>query len=259
MTGELTGRTAIVTGASRGIGLAVAAALADSGASVVLTSRKRESAEAAAGSLSSERVAGYAAHAADEHAAASCIDFALERFGSVDILVNNAGTNPAFGPVLDQDHARFAKTIDTNVWAPILWTRLAWRAWMAEHGGTVVNVASVGGMTVSPNLGIYHVTKAALIHLTRQLALELAPTVRVNAVAPGIVRTRLSEALWKGGEHHVAGITPLGRIGAPADVAGAVAFLASDRASWITGEALVIDGGQLLNLAQPDAARERAA
>jgi NAD(P)-dependent dehydrogenase (short-subunit alcohol dehydrogenase family) len=256
---ELSGRTAIVTGASRGIGLAIAAALADSGANVVLTSRKRESAEAAAVTLNSERVAGYAAHAADELAAAACVEFALERFGSVDILVNNAGTNPAFGPVVDQDHARFAKTIDTNVWAPILWTQLAWRAWMGQHGGAVVNVASVGGLAVSPNLGVYHVSKAALIHLTRQLALELAPKVRVNAVAPGIVRTKLSEALWKDDEDRVADITPLGRIGEPDDVAEAVAFLASDRASWITGEALVIDGGQLLNVAQSEARRERAA
>jgi NAD(P)-dependent dehydrogenase (short-subunit alcohol dehydrogenase family) len=259
MGGEFSGRTAIVTGASRGIGLAIAAVLANSGANVVLTSRKRESAEAAAGTLNSERVAGYTAHAADELAAAACVEFALERFGSVDILVNNAGTNPAFGPVVDQDHARFAKTIDTNVWAPILWTQLAWRAWMSEHGGTVVNVASVGGLAVSPNLGVYHVSKAALIHLTRQLALELAPKVRVNAVAPGIVRTKLSEALWKDDEDRVADITPLGRIGEPDDVAEAVAFLASDRASWITGEALVIDGGQLLNVAQSEARRERAA
>jgi NAD(P)-dependent dehydrogenase (short-subunit alcohol dehydrogenase family) len=259
MSGDLTGRTAIVTGASRGIGLAVAAALADSGASVVLTSRNRDAAEAAAASLGSERVAGYGANAADEHAAAGCVEFALERFGSVDILVNNAGTNPAFGPVLDQDHARFAKTLDTNVWAPILWTRLAWRAWMAEHGGAVINTASLGGLTVSPRLGIYNVTKAALIHLTRQLALELAPTVRVNALAPGVVRTRLSEALWKQDEDHVAALTPLGRIGTPADVAGAVAFLASDRASWITGETLVIDGGQLLQSALAAPARERAA
>ena len=200
MTGELsaTGSQAgLVTGASRGIGLAVAAALLERGASVVLTSRKRESADAAAATLNSDRAAGYAAYAADEEAAAGCIAFAIERFGSVDILVNNAGTNPAFGPVLDQDHARFARTIDTNVWAPILWTQAAWRAWMGEHGGTVVNTASLAGLTVSPNLGIYHLTKAALIHLTKQLALELAPQVRVNAVAPGIVRTRLSEMLWK--------------------------------------------------------------
>ena len=258
MTGDLTGRTAIVTGASRGIGLAIAAALADSGANVVVTSRKRDSAVEAAASVGTDRVAGFAAHATDEHAAAACVEFALERFGRVDILVNNAGTNSAFGPVLDQDHARFAKTLDTNLWAPILWTQLAWRSWMAEHGGAVINTASLGGLAVSPNLGVYHVSKAALIHLTRQLALELAPKVRVNSVAPGIVRTRLSEALWKDDEAHVADLTPLGRIGAPEDVAGAVAFLASDRASWITGETLVIDGGQILSTAQPDAMLERA-
>jgi NAD(P)-dependent dehydrogenase (short-subunit alcohol dehydrogenase family) len=259
MSADLTGRTAIVTGASRGIGLAIAAALAEGGASVVLTSRNRDAADAAAVSLGAERVAGYSANAADEHAAAACVEFALERYGSVDILVNNAGTNPAFGPVLDQDHARFAKTIDTNLWAPILWTQLAWRAWMAEHGGVVINTASLGGLAVSPQLGIYNVTKAALIHLTRQLALELAPTVRVNALAPGVVRTRLSEALWKDDEAGVASMTPLGRIGAPADVASAVAFLASDRASWITGETLVIDGGQLLQVALATPAPERAA
>jgi NAD(P)-dependent dehydrogenase (short-subunit alcohol dehydrogenase family) len=256
--GELAGRTAIVTGASRGIGLAIAAALLESGASVVVTSRKRESADMAAATLGTERAAGYAAHAADEEAAAACIDFAIDRFGSVDILVNNAGTNPAFGPVIEQDRSRFTKTVDINLWAPILWTQLAWRAWMAQHGGTVINTASVGGLTVSPNLGIYNVTKAALIHVTRQLALELAPKVRVNAVAPGVVRTRLAEALWKDNETQVTGVTPLGRIGEPADVGDAVAFLASDRASWITGETLVIDGGQILHTSSPGALGEHA-
>ena len=259
MNGELTDRTAIVTGASRGIGLAIAEALAEAGASVVLTSRTQEAAELAASSLGSERAVGYGAHATDEEAAAACVEFALERFGSLDILVNNAGTNPAFGPVVDQDHGRFAKTMDVNVWAPILWTQLAWRAWMAEHGGTVINTASLGGIAVSPNLGVYHTSKAALIHLTRQLALELAPKVRVNAVAPGVVRTRLAEALWKDNESQVAAVTPLGRIGEPADVGSAVAFLASDRAAWITGETLVIDGGQILGAASPESAGERAA
>jgi NAD(P)-dependent dehydrogenase (short-subunit alcohol dehydrogenase family) len=259
MSGDLTGRTAIVTGASRGIGLAIAATLLDRGASVVLTGRRPETVEEAAASLRSDRAAGFAAHVTHEQAATACIDFTLERFGSVDILVNNAGTNPAFGPVLSQDHGRFAKTIDTNVWAPILWTRLAWQAWMAEHGGTVINTASLGGLTVSQDLGVYNVTKAALIHLTQQLALELAPAVRVNAVAPGVVRTRLSEALWKADEAGVAGITPLGRIGEPEDVGAAVAFLASDDAAWMTGETLVIDGGQLLQQAQVAPARESVA
>jgi NAD(P)-dependent dehydrogenase (short-subunit alcohol dehydrogenase family) len=255
---ELTGRTALVTGGSRGIGLAIAAALLESGASVVVTSRQRESADKAAAALASERVAIYAAHAADAEAAAGCIDFTIDRFGGLNILVNNAGTNPAFGPVVEQDRSRFTKTVDINLWAPILWTQLAWRAWMAEHGGTVINTASVGGLTVSPNLGVYNVTKAALIQLTRQLAIELAPKVRVNAVAPGVVRTRLAEALWKDNETQVAGRTPLGRIGEPADIGEAVAFLASDRASWITGETLVIDGGQILRTANAGAAGEHA-
>jgi NAD(P)-dependent dehydrogenase (short-subunit alcohol dehydrogenase family) len=125
---------------------------------------------------------------------------------------------------------------------------------MQEHGGTIVNTASVGGLVVGPNLGVYHASKAALIHLTKQLALELAPKVRVNAVAPGVVRTRLAEALWKEHEAAVSAVTPLGRIGEPSDVASAVAFLASDDASWITGETLVMDGGQILASSMADGA-----
>ena len=136
--------------------------------------------------------------------------------------------------------------MDVNLWAPILWTSLAVKAWMGEHGGSIVNTASIGGLSVGADVGIYHVSKAALIHLTRQLALELGPKVRVNAIAPGVVRTRLAEALWKENEAKVAAATPLGRIGEPEDLGEAVAFLAGDGARWITGETLVIDGGQLL-------------
>ena len=259
MAADLRGRTAIVTGASRGIGLAIAEALVAGGANVVLTSRKQEAADTAASSLGSEMAVGYGAHATDEDAAGACVDFAVERFGSLDILVNNAGTNPAFGPVVDQDHGRFMKTLDVNLWAPALWSGLAWRAWMQEHGGTIVNTASVGGIVVGPNLGVYHASKAALIHLTKQLALELAPKVRVNAVAPGVVRTRLAEALWKEHEAAVSSVTPLGRIGEPSDVASAVAFLASDDASWITGETIVMDGGQILASSMADGAAETVA
>ncbi|WP_028797230.1 SDR family oxidoreductase [Streptomyces purpureus] len=247
---DLTGRTAVVTGASRGIGLAIARALAVAGANVVLTSRSQEAAEVAAVQVGGSAV-GVGAHAVDEEAARRCVDLTLESFGSLDILVNNAGTNPAFGPVIDQDHGRFAKTFDVNLWAPVLWTGLATRAWMGEHGGAVVNTASVGGMAFEANIGLYNASKAALIHLTKQLALELSPKIRVNAVAPGVVRTKLAEALWKEHEQAVSASTALGRIGEPADIASAVAFLVSDAASWITGETMVIDGGQLLGDALP--------
>ncbi|MFD4429520.1 SDR family oxidoreductase [Nocardia sp. NPDC058497] len=246
MTGlDLTGRTAIVTGASRGIGLAIAQSIAAAGGNVVLTSRTQESADAAAAQVSGN-VLGVAAHAVDEDAARRCVELTMERFGSVDILVNNAGTNPAFGPVIGQDHARFAKTFDVNVWAPVLWTSLVTEAWMGEHGGAVVNTASIGGLTLEANIGLYNASKAALIHLTKQMALELSPKVRVNAVAPGVVRTKLAEALWKNHEESVAGATALDRIGEPEDIGAAVAFLVSDAASWITGEVMVIDGGQRL-------------
>jgi NAD(P)-dependent dehydrogenase (short-subunit alcohol dehydrogenase family) len=244
-TEDLTCRTAIITGASRGIGLAVAQRLSEAGANVVLTSRKQENADAAAAQVGGNAL-GVAAHAVEEPAAQRCIDLTLERFGSIDILVNNAGTNPAFGPLIEQDHGRFAKVFDVNLWAPLLWTSLAVKAWMGEHGGAVVNTSSIGGMHFAPYMGMYNATKAALIHVTKQLALELSPRVRVNAICPGVVRTRLAEALWKDNEDALAATTPLGRVGEPVDVAGAVAFLVSDAASWITGEAMVIDGGQLL-------------
>jgi NAD(P)-dependent dehydrogenase (short-subunit alcohol dehydrogenase family) len=242
---DLSGRTAIITGASRGIGLAIAQRLASDGANVVLTSRKQESADEAAEQVGGNAI-GVAAHAVDEDAAQHCVELTLDRFGGIDILINNAGTNPAYGPLIEQDHGRFAKTFEVNLWAPLLWTSLVVKAWMAEHGGAVVNTASIGGLHQSPNMGMYNATKAALIHVTKQLALELSPRVRVNAICPGVVRTKLAEALWKDHEDAVSSSTALGRIGEPPDVAAAVAFLVSDQASWITGETLVIDGGQLL-------------
>jgi NAD(P)-dependent dehydrogenase (short-subunit alcohol dehydrogenase family) len=251
MTGlDLTGRTALVTGASRGIGLATAQALAAAGASVVLTSRRQEAADEAAAQVTGTAV-GVGAHATDEDAARRCVDFTVEKYGSLDILINNAGTNPAYGPLLDMDHGRFAKTFDVNLWAPVLWTSLAVKAWMGEHGGAIVNTSSVGGIATAPGMGVYNASKAALIHVTRHLALELAPKVRVNAVAPAVVRTKLAELLWRDHEKVLSDAYPLGRIGEPDDVASAVLFLASDAASWITGETLVLDGGSLLGQVIP--------
>ncbi|AEF36514.1 short-chain type dehydrogenase/reductase [Mycolicibacter sinensis] len=245
MTTELTGRTAIITGASRGIGLAIGQRLAQAGANVVLTSRDQQSADAAAAQIDGDAL-GVAAHVAEDDAAQRCVDLTLERFGSIDILVNNAGTNPAFGPLIDQDHGRFAKIFDVNLWGPLLWTSCAVKSWMGEHGGAVVNTASIGGMSSAPLMGMYNATKAALIHVTKQLALELSPGVRVNAICPGVVRTKLAEVLWQEHEQALSTTMPLGRIGEPVDVADAVAFLVSDAASWITGQTLVVDGGQIL-------------
>jgi NAD(P)-dependent dehydrogenase (short-subunit alcohol dehydrogenase family) len=242
---DLAGRTVIIVGASRGIGLATAKAIAAAGGNVVLTSRRQDAAEAAAEEVGGS-VLGITAHAVDERAAKNTIENALESFGSIDILVNNAGTNPSYGPMIDQDHARFMKTFDVNLWAPILWTSLAARAWMSHHGGVVVNTASIGGMGCESNLGLYNASKAALIHVTKQLALELSPKVRVNAVAPGVVRTKLAEALWKEHEKQLNAATALTRIGEPMDVAAVIAFVVSDAASWVTGETFVIDGGQRL-------------
>jgi NAD(P)-dependent dehydrogenase (short-subunit alcohol dehydrogenase family) len=240
-------RTAIVTGASRGIGRATAELLAAEGCNVVLTSRKQDALDEVAAELTGKYpgigVLAHAAHAAEPEQAQGCVDAAMARFGRIDVLVNNAGTNPYFGPLVDIDATRAEKTVRLNQYGVVLWTQLAWKASMAEHGGTIVNVASVGGLLTEPGIGYYNATKAAVIHLTRQLAQELAPKVRVNAVAPGVVRTQLARALWENYEDQLKQALPLGRIGEPADVAELIGFLAGPKASWITGQTIVVDGG----------------
>ena len=240
-------RTAIVTGASRGIGAATAAAFAAEGCNVVLTSRRQEALDDLAARLSAGHpdvgVLAHAAHAGEPEQAAACVAATVRRFGRIDVLVNNAGTNPYYGPMVDLDQARADKTVQVNQFAVLLWTQLVWKASMAEHGGAIVNVASLGGMLTEPGIGYYNATKAAVIHLTRQFAMELAPGVRVNAVAPGVVRTRLARGLWEGKEERLNAALPLGRIGEPDDIADAITFLAGDGARWITGQTLVVDGG----------------
>lgn len=238
-------KVALVTGASRGIGEACAAELLTSGArGVVITSRKAENIEAAADRLAEpDRVLAVVAKADEPDDAASAVSQAIERFGACDILVNNAGTNPAFGAMADVDLGAVEKTWAVNQLGPLLWAREVWNQAMSKSGGAIVNIASVAGMEPSFGMGAYNISKSALIHLTRQLALEMAPGVRVNAVAPSVVKTQLASALWEGREKEAAAVHPLKRLGEPRDIAHAVTFLASDAASWITGVTLPVDGG----------------
>jgi len=242
---RLDGQVALVTGASRGIGKAIATAFAEAGAKVMLSSRKQDDLEKAAVAIDGD-VAVFAAHAGVPEEAEACVAATLERFGGLDILVNNAGTNPFYGPAMEIDLPRYDKTFEVNLRGPLVWTQLAWRAAMAERGGSVINVASIGGLGTPAAVPIYATTKAGLVHLTKALAVELAPGVRVNALAPGIVKTDMARAFWEGRESEVASRVPLGRLGEPEDIAAAALFLASPAASWITGEVMVVDGGQLL-------------
>lgn len=243
---ELQGRTALITGGSRGIGLAMAARFAEAGANVMLTSRKADDLATAAaglvaGEVPEERVAWTAAHVGKPEDAQACVAATIERFGQLDILVNNAGTNPYFGPMIDIDVVRAQKTFEVNQLAILVWTAAAVKAGLR---GSVLNVASIGGLGVEPGIGWYNVTKAAVLHITRQLSYELAPAIRVNALAPGLVKTKLAAALWEGpGEDRIAAHIPLRRLGLPDDIATAALFLSSDAASWITGQTFVVDGG----------------
>ena len=243
------GKVAVVTGGSRGIGQAIAEELIRSGATgVVITSRKPDnlsSAIAAIGEATGlpERIHGVIAPADDPAAARSAINETIERFGACDILINNAGTNPAVGNLADVDLGAVDKTWAVNQRGPIVWAQQAWHQWMSRNGGVIINTASVGGFAPGPMIGAYNVSKAALIHITRQLAMEMAPGVRVNAVAPAVVKTKLSEMLWSHDEAGVAKTHPLNRLGEPSDIANAVVFLCSDKASWITGVTLPVDGG----------------
>jgi NAD(P)-dependent dehydrogenase (short-subunit alcohol dehydrogenase family) len=246
---RLDGKVALVTGASRGIGRAIAQAYAAAGASVMLSSRKEDALREAVTTVApagDAEIDVFAANAGDPEAAAACVAATVERFGAVDILVNNAATNPYLGRMIDIDLPRLDKTYDVNLRGAFVWIQEAWRQSMASRGGNVVNISSIGGMSVETSIGHYNVTKAALIHLTKSLAKELAPSVRVNAVCPGLVKTDMARALWEPNEQAVAQHVPLHRLGEPDDIANAALFLASDASSWITGTTLVVDGGMLL-------------
>src|SRR5215207_299237 len=247
MSGRFAGRTAIVTGASRGIGLAIAERLVVDGAKVVVTARKQEALDAAVARLGGhEHAVGVAGHADDVDHQAEAVKRAIDVFGGADLLVNNTGINPVYGPLVELDLGAARKIFEVNVLSTLAWVQELCRTGLRERGGAIVNVSSVGAVRPSSAIAFYGITKAAMNHLALNLAAELAPTVRVNGVAPAVVKTRFARALYEGHEEETARQYPLGRLGVPEDVAGAVAFLVSDDASWITGQTLVIDGGALL-------------
>ncbi len=243
-------RVAIVTGGSRGIGLGIARRLVEDGARVVITARKPDAlAEAVEALGGREHALAIAGHADAEAHQDEVIAAALASFGRLDYLVNNAGINPSYGPMLDTDLDVARKVLEVNVLSAFSWIRKVVSAGLGtpeSPGGAIVNVTSTAGLRATGVLGWYGVSKAALIHLTTELGFQLGPDVRVNAVAPAIVKTAFARNLYEGREEKVAAHYPLKRLGVPEDIAGAVSFLLSDDASWITGQTLVLDGGVAL-------------
>ena len=245
---QLNERVAIVTGGSRGLGSAIGEGLAEQGARVVLSSRKQQDLDREADRINQrfpDSAVAMAAHAGREDDLRALVDQTMERFGRIDILVNNAGTNPYFGPLIDAEVGVWDKTFEVNLRGYFILTKLVYRACMEEHGGAVLNIASTGGLRPSIGLGVYDITKAGVVMLTRQLARELGGKVRVNCIAPGLFKTRFAEALWSNETilQRVVQSNPFGRIGKPEEIAGAAVFLVSDASSYVNGQVLVVDGG----------------
>ena len=247
---RLDDRVAIVTGASRGIGRSIALGLAQAGAHVALTARKQPDLDAVAHEIAGlgRRALPLAGHMARRPDIDRLFETTRREFGRLDILVNNAATNPVFGPLMEIEEEAWDKIMALNVKGYLFAAQRAAKPMLAAGKGAIVNVSSTGGLRASPGLGAYSVSKAAVIMLTRVLAKELAPFgVRVNAIAPALVETRFSEALWKTPEllETYLRTTPMGRTAQPEEMAGAVVYLCSDAASYVTGEVLVLDGGHL--------------
>lgn len=242
------GKVALITGASRGIGLAIAQRLVSEGAQVCLTARRQQPLNEVTRELGGPSIAlGVSGHADDPEHRSKAVETALSAFGKIDVLVNNTGINPVFGNVLDVADDVTRKLFDVNVGALLGWLRNVNDACFSKRGGSVVNITAVAGLRPARGIGMYGASKAAATHLTAQLAQELGPAIRVNALAPAVIKTKFAARLYEGREEELAADYSLGRLGMPEDIAAAAAFLASDDAAWITGQTLVIDGGMILS------------
>jgi NAD(P)-dependent dehydrogenase (short-subunit alcohol dehydrogenase family) len=249
---SLEGKVALVTGASRGIGRAIASRFAQAGARVVVSSRKLDGVQSVADEI---KAAGGAALAVQVHVGrtddvTNLVIRTLEAFGRVDVAVNNAGTNPHFGPLLTAEEGQLDKILDTNIKGAFRVCQAVAPIMEKQGGGKIINVASIAGLRPSPGMGVYSVSKAALIMLTQVLAVELGhANIQVNAIAPGVIKTHLSELLWQTPQiaEPILNRTPLGRFGEPEDVAGLALYLASPASDFVTGGVFVVDGG--LNMA----------
>ncbi|MCU0355746.1 MAG: glucose 1-dehydrogenase [Cytophagales bacterium] len=245
---DLTGKIAIVTGASKGIGESIAKLLAQAGAQVVVSSRKQESVDEVAREIirAGGKAVGVAAHVGDMAQLKTLFERTMDTYGGVDIVVNNAAANPVFGPVQDCDTAAFDKIMDVNVKAPFELGKLVHPVMKQRGGGSVINISSVEGLHPSPGLGIYSVSKSAMLMLTKVMAKEWGgDNIRVNAICPGLIKTKFSQALWENEKmlRHFMQMTPLARMGTTDEIAGLALFLASDFSSYCTGAVFTADGG----------------
>jgi NAD(P)-dependent dehydrogenase (short-subunit alcohol dehydrogenase family) len=246
---DLTDKVAIVTGASRGIGAAIAAALAEAGARVVLSSRKQESVETAAAQIRAGggNATAMAAHTGDAAEIDALVHRTVEVYGGVDILVNNAATNPHFGSLLTAEESHWDKTFDVNIKGYLRTIKACVPSMQARGGGKVINMASIAGKIPQPGMGVYCVSKAGVIMLTEVLAAELAPlNIQVNAIAPGFVKTKFSAAIWSNEAMNTAVLAgiPQQRMAEPEEIAGIALYLASPASSFTTGATILVDGGQ---------------
>ncbi|RMD95549.1 MAG: glucose 1-dehydrogenase [Calditrichaeota bacterium] len=244
-------KVALITGASKGIGEAIARTFAEFGARIVVSSRKQEAVEAVAASLREQgmEARGIAANMGRMEDIPPLVEKVVETYGGIDILVNNAGTNPVFGPILDTDEAAFDKIISVNLKGPFELSKRVHPIMVQRGGGSIINISSIGGISPEPYLGIYSVSKAALISLTKVMAKEWGQDgIRVNAICPGLIKTKFSTALWKNEKikKKVLQNQPIARIGMPEDVVGLALFLASDASAYCTGSVYMVDGGHTI-------------